>query len=57
MHASIMGYRAVDELLKGNYNRIMIMKDGKYSDIDVVEGLNCKRVYNDDLYKLVETFA
>jgi len=37
--ASLMGVRAIDCLLAGRYNRIIIEKDGKISDIDIEEGL------------------
>lgn len=57
MHASIMGYRAVDELIKGNVNRIMIFKNGDYADVDLEEGLKATRHYDDNLYKLIKTFA
>ncbi len=57
MHASIMGYRAVEQLLKGNINRIIILKNGKYDDVDLEEGLKATRVYDDSLYQLVKTFA
>ena len=57
MHASIMGYRAVEQLLKGNINRIIILKNGKYDDVDREEGLKATRVYDDSLYQLVKTFA
>lgn len=57
MHASIMGYNAVQELVKGNTNKIIIYKDGKYSDIDIQEGLSIKRNYDDHLYKMIKIFA
>ncbi len=57
MHASIMGYKAVEQLLKGNINRIIIFKNGDYADIDLEEGLKATRVYDDSLYQLIKTFA
>ena len=57
MHASMMGYRAVDELLKGNINKIMIYKNGKYDDIDLEEGLKATRTYDNSLYEIIKTFA
>lgn len=57
MHASIMGYNAVKELINGNNNRIIIYKDGKHTDIDLKEGLNYKKEYNDNFYKLIKTIA
>ncbi|HAW16644.1 MAG TPA: 6-phosphofructokinase [Clostridiales bacterium] len=37
--ASLMGVHAIDCLLQGRYNRIIIEKDGKITDIDIEEGL------------------
>ena len=37
--ASLMGVHAIDCLLAGRYNRIIIEKNGKISDIDIEEGL------------------
>lgn len=57
MHASVMGYKAVEELLKGNTNRIMIYKNGDYADIDLEEGLKATRKYDDSIYQLTKVFA
>ena len=55
MHASVMGKNAVEALLNGEKNLIMIYKDGKHSSIDLVEGLNVKREYESSLYDLIKT--
>lgn len=55
--ASIMGYNAVMTLLEGRKNRIIIEKDGKYTDIDIEEGLNYKKEYDDSLYSIAKTLA
>lgn len=57
MHASMMGYLAVQELLEGKTNRIMVMKDGKYTSVDLEEGLKATRTYDDSMYKIIKTFA
>ena len=57
MHASMMGARAVEQLLKGNINRIMIYKNGNYDDIDLEEGLKATRTYDNSLYETIKTFA
>ncbi|WP_250278949.1 6-phosphofructokinase [[Clostridium] colinum] len=57
MHASMMGYKAVEELLKGNVNRIIVLKNGNYVDVDLEEGLNTTRTYDDSLYQIIKTFA
>lgn len=57
MYASIMGHTAVEKLVAGDTNKIMIYKDGKHSDIDLEEGLKVARSYNDYIYKLTKIFA
>lgn len=57
MHASMMGDTAVSELLKGNINKIIIYKNGKYTHIDLEEGLNYSKKYDDSLYQLTKVFA
>lgn len=57
MHASVMGYKSVEELLKGNTNRIIIYKNGDYADIDLEEGLKATREYDDSIYQLTKVFA
>ena len=37
--ASLMGIRAIDCLLAKRYNRLIIEKDGKISDVDIEAGL------------------
>ena len=41
--ASLMGVRAIDCLLQKRYNRIIVEKDGKITDIDLEEGLAMKK--------------
>ncbi len=37
--ASLMGVRAIDCLLEGRYNRIIVEKNGEITDVDLEEGL------------------
>lgn len=55
--AGIMGYNAVKLITEGAKNRIMIVKDGKFTDIDLEEGLNCKRPYDKTLYDIIKVLA
>lgn len=55
--ASIMGYNAVEALIEGRKNLIIIEKDGKYTDVDLEEGLNYKREYDDRLYSITKVLA
>jgi len=54
--ASEMGYYAVTKLLANDiYNRVVIMKDGKVTDIDILEGLNMKKPFDFARYEMANT--
>ncbi len=55
--ASIMGLKAVTALIEGKQNRIMIEKNGSFTDIDLEEGFNFRREYDDFLYKAAKILA
>ncbi|MCD8214470.1 MAG: 6-phosphofructokinase [Clostridiales bacterium] len=55
--ASIMGLKAVTALIEGKQNRIMIEKNGSFTDIDLEEGLNFHREYDDFLYRAAKILA
>jgi len=57
MHASMMGYTAVDLFVKGAQNRVVIYKDGKYADVDVAEAFTIQRPYDPSLYKIMKILA
>lgn len=57
MHASIMGYNAVEALISGAQNRVIIYKDGRHTDIDIEEALNCRHEYNNKFYEIIKTLA
>lgn len=43
VNATKMGYLAVEHLIAGNKNRIICTKDGRFTDVDIQEGLQMKR--------------
>lgn len=55
--AGIMGYNAVKLIAEGAKNRIMIVKDGQYTDVDLKEGLSYKRAYDKTLYNILKVLA
>lgn len=57
MHASLMGYKAVETLIEGRKNRVIVYKDGNHTDLDLTEALNYKRPYNNHLYEIIKTLA
>jgi 6-phosphofructokinase 1 len=55
--ASVMGYLAIDNLLKGKKNRVMVVKNGDYTDMDIDEALDYNRPYNKTMYNIIKTLA
>lgn len=50
--ASQMGYKAVDLLDRGIGNRVVVMRGGKITDLDINEALDMERVFDMELYKI-----
>lgn len=57
MHASMMGYYSVKEIVNGKKNRIMVYRDGKYLDLDLNEALEYKREYDNELYEITKILS
>jgi 6-phosphofructokinase 1 len=55
--ASKMGAKAVDLLIGGKCNRAIGIKDNQLIDIDIVEALNTKRVFDPDMYNLSQILS
>ncbi len=58
MRASIMGAMAVELLVEGKSNRIVVYKDGAYGDVDIDEGLAMTKTLSSKEYdysRLLET--
>ena len=47
-----MGYEAVDLLDKGYGNRVVVMRDGKITHLDINEALDMQRVFDKKLYEI-----
>jgi 6-phosphofructokinase 1 len=51
-----MGHYAVSKLLANDiYNRVVAVKDGKVTDIDILEGLNMKKPFDVARYEMANT--
>jgi len=57
LHGSNMGSMAVDLLLKGESNRVIIVKDGKYDHMDIGEALSYTREFDKALYNSVKRLS
>lgn len=57
MHASTMGYMAIDIVLQGERNRVIAVQNGKHVHIDLEEALAMKKDYSPDMYEMVKILA
>ena len=55
--ASRMGASAINILLEGKRNRIIAVRDGKITDIDINEALSMKKIIDNDLVNLSKILA
>ncbi len=55
--ASQMGYHAVELLSKGIGNRVVVMKDGRITDFDILEALNMPKTFDEELYNIANTIS
>ena len=55
--ASRMGVKCVELLMEGKSNRIVCMKDGKITDVDINEGLEMQKEIPADMIDLVEKLS
>lgn len=55
--ASQMGYKAVQLLIEGIGNRVVVQKDDHIIDFDIYEALNMERTVNTELYKIAHEIS
>ncbi len=55
--ASEMGFKAVEALMAGKTNRLIVMQDHKITDIDLKQGLETKKELNPDLIRLCKVMS
>lgn len=55
--ASVMGYKAVQLLMQGIGNRVVVQKNDTVIDYDIYEALNMERSVNDELYKIAHEIS
>jgi len=57
MHASIMGYMAVNAIKEGNANKAVVFKDGRHVLMDLAEALSVKKEYSSEMYEITKILA
>ncbi|HIV02315.1 MAG TPA: 6-phosphofructokinase [Candidatus Aphodoplasma excrementigallinarum] len=57
VNASAMGFKAVELLLAGKTNRLVVMQNGKVTDVDIDEGLQEKKEMDPEMVKLCKVLS
>ena len=57
MHASMMGFTAVEAVLAGERNRVVVFRGGQHYTMDIEEALNCERTYDNKMYEMIKILA
>lgn len=55
--ATRMGAKAIDLIDEGKSNRVVVVKNGEITDVDINEGLEMKKHVSKELYDLVRTLS
>ena len=57
MHASMMGYLAVKQILDGERNKIIAYNRGRYEALDINEALNMQKKIDSEYYEVVKLLS
>lgn len=57
VNASAMGFKAVELLLAGKTNRLVVIQNGKVTDVDIDEGLQEKKEMDPEMVKLCKVLS
>ena len=57
MHASVMGYTAIESFLNEERNKVIIYKNGRYTSIDIEESLTHEYGLDMKFYEILKTLA
>ena len=57
VNASAMGFKAVELLLAGKTNRLVVIQNGKVTDVDIDEGLQEKKEMEPEMVKLCKVLS
>jgi 6-phosphofructokinase 1 len=57
MHASMMGYTAVDLFMAGEKNKVVVYQNGQHTFMDIDEALSMKKDYNRRFYDIIKILA
>jgi len=57
MHASIMGFMAIEAIKDGNFNNVIVYRNGKHSLVELEKALTMKKEYSPEMYEITKILA
>jgi 6-phosphofructokinase 1 len=57
MHATVMGYTAVEAIKNKNTNKAVVFRNGNHELVDLNEAIESKRAYNPKMYEITKILA
>ena len=57
MHATMMGFLAVQAVHKGDVNKVVVYRNGKHELIELNDALYAKKTYSPELYDIIKVLA
>lgn len=57
MHASMMGFLAVEAVVKGERNKVVVVREGRHTYMDMEEALSCEKKFSPDMYEMIKILA
>ncbi|MGN0194203.1 MAG: 6-phosphofructokinase [Pseudoramibacter sp.] len=55
--ASYMGYQAVDAVLKGQFNTMVVNQHGAFKTLDLDEALKMPKVFDEKMYEMIQVLS
>lgn len=57
MHGSVMGFSAVEAIVRGERSKAVIVKDGQHRLMDIEEALSCEKTFTPQMYEMIKILA
>jgi len=57
MHAAYMGNKAVECILKNEFNKVIIYRNGKHEAMDIEKAVNFERPYDQTMHNIIKKLA
>jgi len=57
MHAAYMGFKAIECIQNDEFNKVIVVKNGKHGSMDIAEALASESPYDDTMYRIISKLA